>query len=112
MANDPEQQNDPFENPLAQQVRLWRAAERGDCSEIRRALVCGANPDARDEDGRTAINIASQAGFPEAVRTLLAGRQMARLYAAGLAGPETDIPHRDHTGHNRDIRHAGAAGSV
>lgn len=64
---------------MNQQERLWKAAENGDSAEIRRAIISGADPEATDEKGRTALNIASQHSHPDAMRTLLAARHIADL---------------------------------
>ncbi|MCB1530537.1 MAG: ankyrin repeat domain-containing protein [Rhodospirillales bacterium] len=62
---------------------LWRAARRGDCYAIRRLVLDGVDVDARDPQGRTAINIATQYGQAEAHKTLLAAREMRYLASIG-----------------------------
>lgn len=51
---------------------LHRAARQGDVARLRAALRAGADPDARDAQGRTAIVLASQRGQAEAVEALVA----------------------------------------
>jgi len=67
-----------------QQQRLWTAAQNGDCAEIRRAIISGAVIDARDEDGRTAMNMASQNSHADAIRTLIAAQEIQDLATAGV----------------------------
>jgi ankyrin repeat protein len=51
---------------------LLRAAERGDNGALETMLACGFDPNWADEEiGKTALHAAAQAGWPEAVRTLL-----------------------------------------
>ena len=52
--------------------RLLEAAASGDVATIAEALDGGANVDARDTRGRTALLVATVAGQTEAVRSLLA----------------------------------------
>ena len=68
------------------QKQLWQAAEKGDCGQIRIAIVNGADIDARDDQGRTARNIASQYGHVEALKTLTAAKQM--MFFAEQEGSE------------------------
>ncbi len=65
------------------QLRLWIGAFKGDLPAIRMAVMNGADIDARDHEGRTAINIASQYGQAQALKTLLAAREMKRLAVRG-----------------------------
>lgn len=74
--------------PNEMQNALWEAAKKGDKEKIRMLVVAGANVTALDEEGRTALNIASQYGQAEAYRTLLAAREMQELMQAGLATQE------------------------
>lgn len=61
------------------QGQLWEAARKGDTTEIRRLVVLGAKVDQRDENGRTALHIASQYQHDEAYKILLAAREMQTL---------------------------------
>ena len=63
---------------------LWHAVETGDLQTIRNAVIKGADVEARDMKERTAINIASQNGQVEAMKTLLAAKSMARIERLGL----------------------------
>ena len=49
-----------------------RAVRRGDASELRTLLDAGADVDARDKYGQTALMIAAQRGHADVVRALLA----------------------------------------
>ncbi|PJB71619.1 MAG: ankyrin repeat domain-containing protein [Alphaproteobacteria bacterium CG_4_9_14_3_um_filter_47_13] len=62
-------------NELAKS-RLWRAAEVGDCKTIRLLAMEGIDIDARNEDGFTAFNIATQNNHSDAAMTILAAREM------------------------------------
>lgn len=62
---------------------LWRAAKRGDCYAIRRLVLDGVDIDARDVQGRTAMNIATQYGQMQAHKTLLAAKEMRYLASIG-----------------------------
>lgn len=74
----------PIKTEITQtQTRLWIAAFKGDLAAIRMAVMNGADIDARDHEGRTAINIASQYGQVEALKTLLAAKEMKRMAALG-----------------------------
>lgn len=66
------------------QKQLWLACECGDISSIRTAIIKGADVEMRDEKERSALNIASQYGFTEAMQTILAARSMSRLGRLGL----------------------------
>ncbi len=65
-------------------TQLWNAAREGDCSKIRLLVMSGADLEARDDQARTAINIATQYGQVQAATTLLAARQMSYLVRMGL----------------------------
>lgn len=67
------------------QKALWVAAQKGDKEKIRMLVVAGADVNATDEDGRTALNIASQYGQADAYKTLLAARGMQELMQAGVS---------------------------
>lgn len=70
--------------------KLWAAARVGDCATLRRLVVEGADIEARDPAGRTALHIATQYGHAEARKTLMAAREMRSLAALGLA-PATGL---------------------
>ena len=53
---------------------LKRAAERGNLPEVKRLLAAGAEVNAKDLEGQTALIWASKQGHLEVVRTLLATR--------------------------------------
>lgn len=58
------------------QQKLWAAAAAGDCGAIRVLAVEGVDIDARNEDGFTAFNLATQRGHANAAMTILAAREM------------------------------------
>ncbi len=64
--------------------KLWKAAARGDCQTIRMLAVTGVDIDARNEDGFTAFNIATQNGHSEAATTILAAREMQYARSIGV----------------------------
>ena len=78
----PEQQTTQTSSPIANQ-KLWEASRKGDCPAIRMAVMDGADIDSRDMDGRTAINIATQYNQHDALKTLLAAKEMKRMAALG-----------------------------
>lgn len=65
------------------EANLWTAARTGDCYTIRMLVMKGVDLEARDLDGRTAINLATQYNQHDALKTLLAGREMKRMAAMG-----------------------------
>jgi ankyrin repeat protein len=69
---------------LNAQEKLWRAAASGDMAAIRGLVFENVDFDARDDEDRTAFNIATQAGHAEAARTLLAAKEMRSMMALGL----------------------------
>ncbi len=69
---------------------LRLAAYAGDCGAIRRLVMEGADLDARDKAGRTALNIATQYNKTDAIKTILAAREMRRMAALGEL-PETSF---------------------
>lgn len=68
--------------------RLWEATEAGDCANIRRLIVSGADLNAKDEQGRNAFQIASQTSDSDAMTTILAAKQMLELEKMGVTGAE------------------------
>lgn len=66
------------------QEKLWRAAASGDKATIRGLAFENVDFDARDEEDRTAFNIATQAGHADAARTILAVKEMKAMMALGL----------------------------
>ena len=73
------------------QERLWRAVEAGDYRAIRTTIMNGADIDARDEQGRTAFQIATQRGDSEAAWILLAARELKFNMQLGMK-PEEIFP--------------------
>lgn len=69
--------------PGTKELALWSAAKSGDCPRIRVLVLDGVDLDARDAQGRTAINIATQYNRHDALKTLLAAREMRRMAALG-----------------------------
>lgn len=66
------------------QDKLWRAAASGDMGAIRGLVFENVDFDARDDEDRTAFNIATQKGHAEAARTILAAKEMKAMMALGL----------------------------
>lgn len=62
---------------------LWGAARKGDCYKIRLLVMDGVDLDARDAQGRTAINIAAQYNQQQAMKTLLAAKEMRYMAQIG-----------------------------
>lgn len=69
----------------ALQNELWEAAKQGKTTEVRKLVVQGADVTLRDDQGRTAINIASQYGHADTYQTLMAAREVAELTKTGMA---------------------------
>jgi hypothetical protein len=67
----------------AMEELLWNAAKRGDCARIRMLVMDGVDLDARDAQGRTAINIATQYNQRDVLKTLLAAKEMRRMAVLG-----------------------------
>ncbi len=84
--------------PQEMQVALWDAAKKGDKEKIRMLVVAGADVNALDEDGRTALNIASQYGQADAYKTLLAAREMQELMKAGITPGQVAARSADKSG--------------
>lgn len=68
---------------IAKERMLREAAMVGDCYIIRNLVMDGVDLDVRDASGRTALNIAMQYNRKEAIKTLLAAREMRRLSQIG-----------------------------
>lgn len=68
---------------VAKERMLREAAMAGDCYIIRNLVMDGVDLEARDASGRTALNIATQYNQKEAIKTLLAAREMRRLSQIG-----------------------------
>ena len=68
--------------------KLWDATEAGNCADIRRLIVSGADLNAKDEVGRNAFQIASHFGNSDAMTTILAAKQMLELEKMGVTGAE------------------------
>jgi len=71
-------------------IRFWEAAKRGDCATLRVLVMAGISLDARDGEGRTALNIAMQYDQKGAIKTLLAAKNMRALAERGLL-PQTQF---------------------
>lgn len=52
--------------------QLLRAAESGSLEQVKALLAKGGNVNARDEDGQTALSLASADNYPESVEYLKA----------------------------------------
>ncbi len=63
----------------AKERALWVASQKGDCRAIRLLVMAGVDLDARDGAGRSALNIATQYNQKDAIKTLLAAREMMRM---------------------------------
>ncbi|MGZ9097385.1 MAG: ankyrin repeat domain-containing protein [Micavibrio sp.] len=75
------------------QDRLFKAAAKGDKATIRALVFDDIDFDARDEEGRTAFNIATQFRHSDTAQTILAAKQMKTMQNLGLtsAGYENAI---------------------
>lgn len=62
---------------------LWAAALKGDSPMIRKLVMEGVDLDARDDQGRTALNIAMQYNNTDAIKTLMAAKEMRRMAKVG-----------------------------
>lgn len=97
MTDIPEQQNTaPAQTPppaseqaiyrpakIAKERMLREAAQSGDCYIIRMLVMDGVDLEARDASGRTALNIATQYNQAQAIKTLLAAKEMRRMAKLG-----------------------------
>ena len=68
---------------ISKERMLREAAMTGDCYIIRNLVMDGVDLDARDASWRTALNIATQYNQKEAIKTLLAAREMRRMAQTG-----------------------------
>ena len=66
------------------QARLFAAAKTGDKAAIRALVFEDIDFGARDEEGRTAFNIATQHNKIDAAQTILAAKQTKDLQNMGL----------------------------
>lgn len=69
----------------AKQEQLWAAAGTGDSATIRALAMEGVDVDARNPDGFTAYNLATQNGHHNTALTILAFRKMKYFGTPGLA---------------------------
>ncbi len=67
--------NNGTSHTLEQQ--LWDAAGRGDSATVRMLVLKGVDLNARNEDGFTAYNLATQKGHVNTALTILAARNVA-----------------------------------
>ncbi len=72
---------------------LWMAAQNGDCARIRMLVMEGVDLEVRDAQGRTALNIATNYNQRDAIKTLMAAREMLRMAKLGLL-PENHFFYR------------------
>ena len=99
---------------------IWESAvERGDAGEIRDLLERGADPDARDRYGQTALMRAARDGHDELARALIeagaaldvtAKYGLSALMLAALNGREAIALALARAGADRSIRGTGAPG--
>ncbi len=68
---------------ITKETALWVAAENGDCHKIRLLVLEGADLEMRDSYGRTAINIAMQYNQKDAIKTLMAAKEMRKMAKDG-----------------------------
>lgn len=72
--------------PGPEELRAYRglhaAAARDDAAEVARLLTAGANPEARDGQGRTALHVAAFTSHAAAARALVAGGAQANALDA------------------------------
>lgn len=73
----------------AAQKKLFEAARTGDKATIRSLVFDDTvHFEARDEQGRTAFNIATQFGHADAAQTILAARESRYLRDLGMLSPQ------------------------
>lgn len=76
-------QNHAAKKRISPEQQLIAAALRGDCVAIRKLVVEGVDLDARDVQGRTAMNIATQYALKDVVATLRAAKEMRYMASLG-----------------------------
>jgi ankyrin repeat protein len=104
---------------LEHHLMMHVPAERGDVAALETMLTCGFDPNAKDNEGVTALHRAAMAGWPEAVRLLLAqGASVNALDGMFSATPLVwategwaHDPHSDGADYPRAARLLIAAGS-
>jgi glutaminase len=79
-------------------MRLLYAASQGDLDELRAVLASGADPNAADYDGRTALHLAAAEGHLPAVRYLLAFGARPDAIDRWGGKPLTDAQRGEHSG--------------
>ena len=84
------------ETALTATMRLLYAASQGDLDELRAVLASGADPNAADYDGRTALHLAAAEGRLPAVRYLLACGSRADALDRWGGTPLTDAECGEH----------------
>ena len=100
--------------------RAWKEAiKRGDLGTVRRLLAAGADVNALDRYGQTALMLAAHAGHLEIVETLLASKaelnktakyHLSALMLAVIAGHSAVARVLAEAGADRSIRGTGAPG--
>jgi len=68
---------------ITKESALWVAAEKGDCHKIRLLVMQGVDLEMRDSYGRTALNIAMQYHKKDAIKTLMAAKEMRKMAVDG-----------------------------
>ena len=73
------------DNVMLLQQKLWDAAARGDNAMVRILAAGGVDLNARNEDGFTAYNLATQNGHFNTALVILAARDLAYEAKLGFA---------------------------
>lgn len=68
---------------ITKETALWVAAQNGDCHRIRLLVMEGVDLEMRDSYGRTALNIAMQYNQKEAIKTIMAAKEMRKMAKDG-----------------------------
>ncbi len=68
---------------ITKESALWIAAQEGDCHKIRLLVLEGVDLEMRDSYGRTALNIAMQYHKKDAIKTLMAAKEMRKMAVDG-----------------------------